>query len=396
MGVKVQRVGDPGHPGGTRKVYVRVNFGGRRKTRVFNSSKAAEDYAGTIEALLKLGRMDDVFAAPAPPPEVPPVVTFAAAADRWLDVDGPNLKANTRDVYGNILRKHLLPTFGPRPLDGITVGDVEGWWADLRRRGFSNKHLASIRAVLAGIFKRAVVSGVITRNPVEAIAGRLGREDRPVFQVEWLTEPELHRVLAAAERDTPRAYPLLLLLASAGLRIGEARGLQVGDLDLERGKVAVRRSIRKYRVGSPKSGKARTVDMPPATVAVLRGWVDLVGVEAVVRGQDPLWLFPSATGALPQEDQAARQALQRALRAAGIRRHVRLHDLRHTYASLALQRGVPLLTVSRQLGHDSIATTANTYGHLGDQATREAAAAWEAILTTPGRNPRATDAADLA
>jgi hypothetical protein len=69
---------------------------------------------------------------------------------------------------------------------------------------------------------------------------------------------------------------------------------------------------------------------------------------------------------------------------------------RHTYASLALQRGVPLLVVSRQLGHSSIAITADTYGHLAPDATREAATAWEAILTEHSRNPRATAATDPA
>ena len=71
---------------------------------------------------------------------------------------------------------------------------------------------------------------------------------------------------------------------------------------------------------------------------------------------------------------------------------MRVHDLRHTYVSLALQRGVPLMVVSRQLGHASIAITADTYGHLAPDATREAAEAWEAILGEHGRNPRATPA----
>ncbi|HWU37294.1 MAG TPA: hypothetical protein VN203_06545, partial [Candidatus Acidoferrum sp.] len=70
--------------------------------------------------------------------------------------------------------------------------------------------------------------------------------------------------------------------------------------------------------------------------------------------------------------------------------------LRHTYASLALQRGVPLLTVSRQLGHGSIAITADVYGHLAPEATREAATTWDAILTEHFRNPRATTTVDPA
>lgn len=388
MGVKLQRSGDPGHPGGNRRIYVRVDFRGHRKTRVFNSIKAAENYAATVEALLKLGKVEDVFAPPEAP-EKPPTVTFAQAAERWLAVDGPDLKAGTLDTYGNALRKHLLPAFADRPLTAIGLADVENWWAGIRRQQFSHAHLTVIRAVLAGIFRRAVASGLLVRSPVDAIAGRLGREDREVRQVEWLTEPELHRLLTEAERRELRAHPLLLTLASTGLRIGEALGLQVGDVNVAQGKLYVRRAVRKYRVGSPKSGKPRTVDIPPVTVAVLRGWLDVVRAEAAVRGEEPLWLFPSTNG-LPQDDGVVRQALRRALKAAGIRRRVRVHDLRHTYASLALQRGVPLLTVSRQLGHASIQITGDVYGHLAPEAGREAAAAWEAILTVPGRNPRAT------
>lgn len=395
MGVVVQRPGDPGHPGGSRRIYVRVNYKGHRKTRVFNSAKAAENYATTVEALLKLGKVEDVFSVHAPPPEPSPAVTFAQAAERWLAVDGADLKAGTLDTYGDALRKHLLPAFGPHPLEAITAADMETWWAALRRQGYSHAHLTTIRAVLAGIFRRAVASGLLQRNPADAIAGRLGREDREVRQVEWLTEPELQRLLMEAERRELRAYPLLLILASTGVRIGEALGFQVGDVNLAQSKLYVRRAVRKGRVGSPKSGKPRTVDVPPVTVAVLRGWLDVVRAEAAVRGEEPLWLFPSSSG-LPQDDGLARQALQRALLAAGIRRRVRLHDLRHTYSSLALQRGVPLLTVSRQLGHAGIAVTADVYGHLAPDATREAADAWEAILTEPGRNPPATPADEPA
>lgn len=114
----------------------------------------------------------------------------------------------------------------------------------------------------------------------------------------------------------------------------------------------------------------------------------MVRAEAALRGE-ACWLFPSAP-AKPADEPLIRNALARTLKAAGIRRRLRVHDLRHTYASLALQRGVPLLTVSRQLGHASIAITADVYGDLAANAPKEAAVAWEAILTEPGRNPGAT------
>lgn len=390
MGVRIQRPGDPGHPGGNRRIYVRANHGGHRKTRIFNSTKAAQDYAATVEAMLKLGRVADVLTDPTP--EAPaPAPTFAEAAERWLAVDGGAWKGNTADTYGNLLRLHILPAFAHRPIPEITVADVETWWAGLRAKGFSHKHLGNARAVLDGIFKRALAAEIIGRNPVNAIRGNLGREDREVRQAEWLTEPELGRVLALAEAREPRFYPLLLTLASTGIRLGEVLGLQAGDVDLGRGKLYVRRSVRKLRVGSPKSGKPRTADVPPATVAVLRGWMDMVRAEAAVRGREATWLFPNLTGD-PQDGRPVRDALRRCLKAAGIPRRFRLHDLRHTYVALAIQRGVPLLTVSRQVGHSSVAITDVVYGHLAPDATRAVALAWEDILTAPGRNPRATSA----
>ena len=391
MGVKVQRPGEPGHPGGNRRIYVRVNHQGYRKTRVFNSSKAAQEYAAQVEAMLKLGQVESIFTALAPEAPPPPVPTFAEAAERYVAVDGAAWKGNTADTYLNNLRLHILPVFGPRPLPEITVADVEMWWAGLRGKGFSHKHLGNIRNVLGGIFQRALASDLIGRNPVDAIKGKLGREDREVRQVEWLTEPELTRFLGVAAEREPRHYPMLLTLLSTGMRLGEALGLQVGDVDLERRKLHIRRSVRKLRVGSPKSGKPRTVDVPSFTVKVLEQWLNLIRAEAAVRGQEPNWLFPSATGGI-LDDGPVRQAMRRVLRASGIQRHFRLHDLRHSYSSLALQRGVPLLVVSRQLGHASIAITADVYGHLAPDATREAAQAWEAIIAPalPGRNLGAT------
>jgi integrase len=392
MGVKIQKPGEPGHPGRNRRIYVRVNYGGHRKTRVFNSTKAAERYATDVEALLKLGKADEVFTDPDPRLPVP---TFREAVERWRAVDAQSLKGGTRDTYENILSRYLVPVFGSQPVTEISRAELEAWWAGVRAKGLSHGRLTNIRAVADAVFRRAVASGMLQSNPVEIIRGRLGRPDREVRQAEWLTEPELTRVLAMAAERESRSYPALLTLASTGIRLGEALGLQVGDVDLERGKLYIRRSVRKFRVGSPKSGKPRTVDVPAATIAVLRGWIGTIRAEAAVRGQEATWLFPSEPGHL-LDSSTVRDALRRVLPGAGIARPFRIHDLRHTYAALAIQRGVPLVIVSRQLGHGSVAITDAVYGHLAPEATRAAAVAWEAILTAPGRNLGATRTEDPA
>lgn len=189
----------------------------------------------------------------------------------------------------------------------------------------------------------------------------------------------------------PRYYPILLTLVSTGIRLGECLGLQMRDVDLEHGWLAVRRSLRKYQESSPKSGKGRTVYLPHATVELIRRWLDVIRTEAAVRGEAPHWLFPSQTGHC-LDGCHVRDGFRRVLKAAGITRRIGLHDLRHTYASLAMQRGVDILLISRQMGHGSVAITDRVYGHLKPEATREVATAWEAILGRVRRNPRATPA----
>jgi len=133
------------------------------------------------------------------------------------------------------------------------------------------------------------------------------------------------------------------------------------------------------------------VFLPEATVEVLRQWLDVVRAKAALRGEAPHWLFPSRTGRA-LDGCHVRDGFKRILKAVGITRHCRLHDLRHTYGSLAIQRGVDILLVSRQMGHGSVAITDRVYGHLKPEATREVAAAWEATLGSISRNPDATPA----
>ncbi|HWT77492.1 MAG TPA: hypothetical protein VN648_01665, partial [Candidatus Methylomirabilis sp.] len=162
MGVKIQKPGEPGHPGGNRRTYVRVNYQGHRKTRVFNTKKGAEYYATQVEALLKLGKTDEVFTDPNP---ATPALTFQEATDRWWAVDGAGFKGGTRDTYENALKVHILPTFAARRLSDISVAEIEDWWAGIRAKGFSHKHLGNIRCVLVGIFRRASKTGLLPRNP---------------------------------------------------------------------------------------------------------------------------------------------------------------------------------------------------------------------------------------
>ncbi len=360
--------------------WVFVNHKGQRKAKRVGEGKAGKDAAkaaaAKIQAKLALGDLSVLEASD----KGKTVPTFETIAKEWERITSPNWKRGTLITYGNALRNHLFSAFGSLPVDQVTEDRIETWWTDLRRKGFSKKHLAILRSVLRGVCRRAVRLGLMRANAADCIEGSLGRQDAEIHQADYLTAEDLTRFLATAERICPKEYPIFLAMASAGLRIGEAVGLQVGDLDMPGRQVHIRRTVRRAYISSPKNGKPRSVDVPTSTVAVLAGVRDTRQAEAAFEGTEARWLFPGQEPGMPLTPERVQQTFGKVLRAAGIR-HIRPHDLRHTYATLAIMAGVPLLTVSRQLGHASIATTADTYSHAVPGSNRAAADALEAVLT---------------
>jgi len=150
------------------------------------------------------------------------------------------------------------------------------------------------------------------------------------------------------------------LLFQTGMREGEALGLQWDDFDWPRNLVDLRRTVAVCKgrlvINTPKSGKLRAIDVPAGLCARLRDLRSIRQAQAAVDGVEPsLWLFPALTGAEKPLNASWfwRHVWEPMLRKAKIR-HIRMHDARHTYASLMLRRGVPVAYVSRQLGHSSI------------------------------------------
>ncbi len=178
-------------------------------------------------------------------------------------------------------------------------------------------------------------------------------------------------MLEAAKRQSPQVYGLVLTLARTGLRLGEALALQVDDLDLTRRELWVRRTwgsrrkaLGERRFNTPKSGKARRVDMSQQRCQVLRGYL-------AMRGAASPWLFPIGDGSPMTPGRFWDCPWQSLIRHAGV--HYRKpHALRHTYASLLIQHGESLAYGRDQLGHHSINITVDTYGHLFPGANKAA------------------------
>ena len=379
MAVKVKQ-----HKG---KWWVFIDHKGKRKAKcIGKSEKAAKEVAGKIEARLKLGDFS-------PLEEEKTLILFADYAAEWLRSSvAARCKPSTGESYKQILTVHLSPACGTLALRDISREAIKRLLSTKREKGLSRARAHVILAVLQGILGSAVEDGHLENNPAARLGRHLGKPShKEIFP---LTREELRLFLETARAHSPAYCPLFLTLARAGMRLGEALALQWPDIDFHGGFIEVRRNMRKQRVDTPKSGKRRTVDMSPQLAATLGALFEERKAQAWQRGwgEVPEWVFAGRDGKPPAEP-TVRHFFHAALHKAGIRR-IRIHDFRHTFASLLLQNGESLAYVKDQLGHASIRMTIDVYGHLVPGGNRRAVARLDdpqpPATNATGRNPRAT------
>jgi integrase len=380
MGVKIQRPGEPGHPGSSRRIYVRVNYKGLRRTRVFNSTKGAERYATDVEAMLKLGKVDDVFTEPEPPVSPDPGPTFGQYWAKWFALEQAGWKPRTILTYNRIFNSHLK-TWADRLLTAISRQEIKDLLAaklvsgNLLRVGkpMETNSVRSILAPLRKCLQAAVDDGLIAANPASRVKVHRRKDRTPDDALERYTREELAQILQTVQTHMLQWYPGMLTAARTGLRVGELCGLRVEDLNFPQRYIHVRRAISRRIEGTPKNGKDRRVDMSEQLAAVLQDHLRNREITATVAGQTPSpWVFGSLETGRPLCDEfLAKQAWPRATRLAGVR-PLKFHALRHTFCSLLIEQGESLAYVRDQAGHSSIQTTADTYAHLVPGSNRAA------------------------
>jgi integrase len=297
-------------------------------------------------------------------------VTFADAAAEWLryvEHDRKRRPTTLRD-YRHVVDCVLVPTFGDVPLTELTAEMIDAFRAHHVDDGrLTPRTINKYLVLLNGILKRAQRHFGLTANAaagVERQPVRRATEFRVLSgeEVELLARtiregrhhPAPKRQLTGAELEARAASDaqdaaLILTAAYAGLRLGELRALRWRDVDFERRVLHVRRAFTQACEDIPKSGRARAVPMVDQVARAL----DALSRRERFTGPDEL-VFPNPTGAF-LEDSALRRRYYHALKAAGIA-HLRFHDLRHTFGTLAVQE-FPLSDVKAYMGHADIATT---------------------------------------
>jgi integrase len=300
--------------------------------------------------------------------------------DEWLPVVQPALRATTWSTYRTHMESYVIPILGDVELQRLTPAQLGGLYRKLlkdgrRRRsgGLSPKTVQNTHRALHRALRDAVRWGYVVRNVADAVDPPKSKQTEMKF---W-TPPDLRTFLASVEAD--RLYAAWVLTATTGMRRGELAGIRWSDVDFETGRVHVREARvmadSEVVISEPKTQRGRRrIALDRRTLSALRTWQKRQSEERQLVGHgyiDSGMVFTQPDGAaiMPYlftdwfEAHVKRLGLPR----------IRLHDLRHSYASAALAAGVPAKVVSERLGHANIGITMDTYSHVVPALDQDAA-----------------------
>ena len=328
----------------------------------YRTKRACQD--GLTEALARL--REGTFVQPSPR------MLRAFLVDEWLPaVRPPRVRPSTWASYRMAVERHLVPGLGGVVLQGLTPAHLTAFYRALLdggrqdgRGGLAPKTVRNVHGVLHAALRDAVRWGYLARNVADT--ADLPKGMTPEMRV-W--SPEQLRAFLAHVR-TDELYAAWVLFATTGMRRGEVAGLRWTDVDLDAGRASPRRPrvVVNYEVhvSEPKTAKGRrSLALDPATVAALREHRARQAEQRLAVGprwQDSGLVFTWPDGR-PVHPQRFSKWFEQHARAAGLPR-IRLHDVRHSYATAALAAGIPAKVVSERLGHATIAITMDTYSHV--------------------------------
>ncbi len=301
--------------------------------------------------------------------------TLESWLEHWLTtIAAPRLRPSTLATYQGYVRNRIVPELGKRRLDKLQPEHVEAFYVRLGEAGLKPASILQTHRILSRALKVALQRGRVRRNVATLVEPpSVHREE-----VRPLSAEQARAILFAAhgQRNAARWSVALAL----GLRQGEALGLGWDAVDLEAGTLTVRQALQRRAGGGlvlvpPKSRAGRrVVPMPAQLVDALRSHRAAQAAERLVAGSmwaDSGMVFATVVGK-PLDPRADHRQWQALLRSAGVP-PARLHDARHTAATLLLTQGVPARVVMELLGHSQITLTLGTYSHVSPELSRDAA-----------------------
>ena len=306
----------------------------------------------------------------------------------WLEAWMENyakvkLRPSTFKTSQDFLKNHIKPQIGGIPLADLTSLDLQRFYKHLldggrvdrieakkKPKGLAPKTVRNIHQMIGSAYNLALEQRLVTKNPTQGCAlPKAEHKEMQTLPIEQLTS-------FLREAKDSGVFALYYIDLTTGLRRGELLGLKWSDIDLEKGDLRVQRQIGRI--------DGKIIEMPLKTKKAYRTLplsadaIDVLMQQRRKTGNSE-WVFPSPTGG-PMSPDSVLHMLQRVLKRAGLPR-IRFHDLRHTFATMALQNGVDVKTVSSMLGHYSAGFTLDTYAHVTTDAQLKTAQTMGNILS---------------
>ena len=295
-------------------------------------------------------------------------IKFPEYCEVWLrDYAALQVKPSTLANQKCVINSSLIPFFGNVPLTSITSQDVQKYVAHRIEEGKAPATASKALTLLKTMFKWAVEWGYLSHNPAERV--KPPRKQRE--EMDFLKPGEIRALLDALDDEW---RPFFHTAIFTGMRLGELMALQWSDIDWNSSTIHVRRSVWGGKFQEPKTRSSyRAIGMAPSLAKELQVW------RQVAPHSDMGLVFCNAEGGFLDKSNLRNRVFNPALERAGLRR-IRIHDLRHTFASLLINQGENLKYVQQQLGHSSITTTVDRYGHLMPDIRANASARLDATV----------------
>ncbi|MDH2910265.1 MAG: site-specific integrase [Candidatus Eremiobacteraeota bacterium] len=319
--------------------------------------------------------------------------------ERFLESNESRLAATTRQRYASILKNHIKPELGKIALSQLSPLHLEQAYAKWVQRGrireaggLSHRTVLHYHRLLHRVLAQAVKWKLVTRNVADAVnpPRPVHREMRALSEqevaklVESLDQPSGH-VIAQGGFSSESSFPVAIKCALyTGCRLGELLGLKWEDLDSPGGSIVIRRSLQEVGgtvfVKETKTRKSRVISIPPYLVQVFQTHKAQQNTLRLALGEayrDDGFIFARSDGS-PIRPQMMSQAAKALFKRLNV--NCRLHDLRHTHATLLLKSGVSSKVASSRLGHASVGITLDLYAHVLPGMDEEAASKFEALI----------------
>jgi integrase len=324
-------------------------------TKSFNHIDSANKWVARAELAAEDGRPIDTDATR---------IKFSKYVETWKK-SKIELSGKTIATYNSQLRLYLLPQFGERKLTSISTSDVRTWVGELSKKGVGATTIRQCYRLLHQILQSASIDELLGRNPALVIKLPKIVTKKKI----GLTREQLF----ALANECGDHKPLVILMATCGLRVNEALALRVENFDLTSNALEVKQSWttdefgKKLRdengdftPGSTKTDEERSIPIPDVTLDLLR---------PLLENKSPKdWVFTGKSGGVLDYGHFRRAIFSPAARRLGLA-NVTPHTLRHTCASLLISLGAPITTVSYILGHASVKMTLDVYGHYYEDDT---------------------------